>query len=299
MTVGEKMKIAILKSFTYENSGGNGAGVLVLNEQIEDDKKQKIANHVGLSETAFIYKKDENDYDVSFFTPLCQVDLCGHATIAAFYYLAKEGYIKGNNQTKTVYQNTKAGRLKIKISFKGEDVEYVLMQQKEPRIYDDLSDQIKEIAHSLNLDKDSLGLKEYNINPTIVSTGLKDIMIPVKSRDILNNLQADFKLIEDISYKNDVVGYHVFTLEEGKVYARNFAPKVGIDEECATGTSNGALAALLYTKGIISDQMEVIQGESMNEKSLIFVKVKSKNGILDVYVGGKAYTIDFIEVTGE
>lgn len=292
------MKIAILKAFTYENSGGNGAGVLILNEQIEDGRKQEIANHVGLSETAFIYKNSDNDYDVSFFTPICQVDLCGHATIAAFYYLAKEGHIKGNNETKTVYQNTKAGRLEIQVTFKGYDIDYVLMQQSQPRIYDELSNQIKDIADSLNLHEDFLVLNNNKINPTIVSTGLKDIMVPVKSRNVLNNLKPNFKLIEDISHNNDVVGYHVFTLEEERFYARNFAPKVGINEECATGTSNGALGSLLYSKGIISGQMEVIQGESMNEKSLIFVKVNTNDGILDVYVGGKAHIIDYIEVTG-
>ena len=89
---------------------------------------------------------------------------------------------------------------------------------------------------------------------------------------MLNNLKADFKMIEDISYENDVVGYHVFTIEKGKVYARNFAPKVGIDEECATGTSNGVLGSLLFSKGF-SNHMEVIQGEAMNQKSLIYVKV--------------------------
>lgn len=290
------MEVAIIKAFTYENKGGNGAGVFVLNEQIPDSKKLDIANKVGLSETVFILKNDENDYDVSFFTPVCEVELCGHATIAAFYYLGKMDYIKGNNEIKTAYQNTKAGRLKIEISFKDNDVDYVLMQQSEPRIYDELN-QIKQIANSLNTDEKLIGLNNNEIKPTIVSTGLKDIMVPVKSREVLNNLKADFKLIEDISYENDVVGYHVFTIDEGKIYARNFAPKVGIDEECATGTSNGALGSLLYIKGLILNQIEVIQGESMNEKSLIYVKVnQNDDGVMDVYVGGKAYMEGVLEI---
>ena len=289
------MDIAIIKSFTFENKGGNGAGVVVLNEQIPDSKKLDIANKVGLSETAFILKSGENDYDVSFFTPVCEVELCGHATIAAFYYLGKMDNIKGNNETKTVYQNTKAGRLKIEITFKDNDVDYVLMQQSEPRIYDELN-QINQIANSLNIEEKFIGLNNYDIKPTVVSTGLKDIMIPVKYREVLNNIKANFKLIEDISYENDVVGYHVFTIDEGKLYARNFAPKVGINEECATGTSNGALGSLLYSKGLILNQIEVIQGESMNEKSLIFVKVNKNDDVMDVYVGGKAYIEGVIKV---
>lgn len=287
------MEVAILKSFTYENSGGNGAGVVVLNQQIPNDKKQEIAYKVGLSETAFIYKRDENDYDVSFFTPVCEVDLCGHATIAAFYYLGKIGQIKGNDETKCVYQNTKAGRLKIEITFKGQDVDYVLMQQSQPRIYGELKEK-KQIADSLNIDERLICLPNYDIAPTIVSTGLKDILVPVSSREVLNSLDADFKMIEDISYENDVVGYHVFTIDNGRVYARNFAPRVGIDEECATGTSNGALGSLLFSKGF-SNQMEVIQGESMNQKSLIFVRIDSHNDIMDVYVGGKAHIENYIK----
>ncbi|HPB78916.1 MAG TPA: PhzF family phenazine biosynthesis protein [Sedimentibacter sp.] len=287
------MEVAILKSFTYENSGGNGAGVVVLNQQIPNDKKQEIAYKVGLSETAFIYKRDENDYDVSFFTPVCEVDLCGHATIAAFYYLGKIGQIKGNDETKCVYQNTKAGRLKIEITFKGQDVEYVLMQQSEPRIYGELKEK-KQIADSLNIDERLIGLPNYDIAPTIVSTGLKDILVPVSSREVLNSLDVDFKMIEDISYENDVVGYHVFTIDNERVYARNFAPRVGINEECATGTSNGALGSLLFSKGF-SNQMEVIQGESMNQKSLIFVRIDSHNDIMDVYVGGKAHIENYIK----
>lgn len=288
------MEVAIVKAFTFEGSGGNGAGVMILNEQISDSKKLEIANKVGLSETAFILKNSENDFDVSFFTPVCQVDLCGHATIAAFYYLGKMGHIKGNNETKTVYQNTKAGRLKIEITFKKTDVDYILMQQSEPRIYDELN-KVKQIANSLNIDEKLIRLNNYDIHPTIVSTGLKDIMVPVKSREVLNNIKADFKLIEDISHENDVVGYHVFTIDEGKIYARNFAPKVGINEECATGTSNGALGSLLYIKGLISNQIEVIQGESMNEKSLIYVKVNQNSRFMDVFVGGKAYIVDVLE----
>lgn len=288
------MEIAILKAFTCENKGGNGAGVLVLDEQISNDRKQEIAKKVGLSETAFIFKQNENDYDVSFFTPVCEVDLCGHATIAAFYFLAKTGHIKGFNETKTVFQNTRAGRLKIEITFKGQGADYVLMQQSEPKIYKELKDK-KHIADSLNIDESSIGLTNYDIEPTIVSTGLKDILVPVISRDVLNSIEADFKMIDDISNENDVVGYHVFTMEDGMVYARNFAPGVGINEECATGTSNGALGSLLYTKGY-SGRMEVIQGESMKEKSLIYVKVDFHDGILDVHVGGKADIEGFIKI---
>ena len=288
------MEVAIVKSFSYEGGGGNGAGVVILEKQVADEKKQEIACRIGLSETAFVLKRDDNNYDVSFFTPVSEVDLCGHATIAAFYYLAEKGFIKGNNETKVIYQNTKAGRLKINLTFK--DGVYVLMQQTSPRIYNDLRDKIKQIAKSLNLDERQMGLEGCQLYPTIVSTGLKDIMIPVKSRDILNSINANFKAISKISKENNVIGYHVFTIDEGTIYARNFAPLVGIDEECATGTSNGALASLLYSRALANSSVEIIQGEAMNEKSMVFVKINEVDNILDVYVGGKAFIENYLEI---
>lgn len=282
------MQGAILKSFTCGNTGGNGAGVILLDKQITNDEKQEIAAKIGLSETAFILQKDEKNFDLSFFTPVCEVDLCGHATIAAFYYLGLIGVIKGLNEDIKVYQNTKAGNLGIELKFSS-NVDYVLMQQQRPQIFDELIGQdLKRIADSLNTSENNIGLKCAEIYPTIVSTGLKDIMVPVKTRHILNNLSVDLNMINVLSAEKDVVGYHVYTIENGEVYARNFAPRVGINEECATGTSNGALCSLLYKRDVISNATEVIQGESMNEKSLIYVKIAEKNGLIDVYVGGKA-----------
>ncbi|WP_312811338.1 PhzF family phenazine biosynthesis protein [Sedimentibacter sp.] len=290
------MQGAILKAFTYKDSGGNGAGVFLLDKELTNEKKQQIAADIGLSETAFVLMDDENNYNVSFFTPLCEVDLCGHATIAAFFYLGLTGHIKGFNEIKKVHQHTKLGKLEIDAVFKGSTIDYVLMQQQTPQIYDEFDgDDLGEIAGSLNISVENIGLKDIIIKPTIVSTGLKDVIIPVKSRDILNKLDVNMKLINDLSHIYDVVGYHVYTIENNQVFARNFAPRVGIDEECATGTSNGALGCLLYGKNIISDEFSVIQGESMNEASQIFVKVENINGTLDVRVGGKASIVNLFE----
>ncbi|HCX60858.1 PhzF family phenazine biosynthesis protein [Sedimentibacter sp.] len=290
------MQGAILKAFTYKDSGGNGAGVFLLDKELTNEKKQQIAADIGLSETAFVLMDDENNYNVSFFTPLCEVDLCGHATIAAFFYLGLTGHIKGFNEIKKVYQHTKLGKLEIDAVFKGSTIDYVLMQQQTPQIYDEFDgDDLGEIAGSLNISVENIGLKDLIIKPTIVSTGLKDVIIPVKSRDILNKLDVNMRLINDLSHIYDVVGYHVYTIENNQVFARNFAPRVGIDEECATGTSNGALGCLLYGKNIISDEFSVIQGESMNEASQIFVKVENINGTLDVRVGGKASIVNLFE----
>lgn len=58
---------------------------------------------------------------------------------------------------------------------------------------------------------------------------------------MLNSMICDIPMIAEISKELNVTGYHVFTFEGDRTYTRNFEPAVGIDEECATETSNGAL----------------------------------------------------------
>ncbi len=278
------MDIIILKSFTYKGSGGNGAGLVVSDENMGDEQMQEIAAKVGLSETAFLRKIDEENYDVRFFTPICEVDLCGHATIAAFYYVG-EKLTENKKEKIRLYQNTKAGKLEIEINFDKDEVESVLMHQADPKFYGYIEDSKKaKLSESLGIDISSIALSEHEIKPAIVFTGLKDILIPVRDRKTLNEIVPKFDLIADVSKENDAIGYHVYTIDKGQIYARNFAPLVGINEECATGTSNGALGALLHKEDIRSGYFDVLQGEAMNELSQIFVYVDDKA----VKVGGRA-----------
>ncbi len=284
------MDVIILKAFTYNGSGGNGAGLVVLENDISEEQMQRIAAEVGLSETAFVKRIDEENFDVRFFTPVSEVDLCGHATIAAFYYVG-ENLIDNKVGSIRLYQNTKAGKLAIYINYKDNKVDNVLMEQASPKFYGYIDNvQVNEnisISESLGIEASCIKLNDYNIKPAIVSTGLKDILIPVMSRNCLNDIKPQYDMISKICELNDALGYHVYTIQDGQIYARNFAPLVGIYEECATGTSNGALGALLYKDNIKKGYFEVLQGEAMNETSQICVHVDESG----VRVGGKAKII--------
>lgn len=285
------MQEIILSTFTYEGKGGNKAGLVIVDKPLNIIEMQTTATRLNLSETAFARKIDEKNYEVRFFTPTCEVDLCGHATIAAFYYIG-DNYIKDKTGIYTLYQHTKAGKLEVEIEFCNGKVKNVMMTQASPIIYGEIDD-IISISRSLGivnneicLDDNISFLQNKRLMPTIVSTGLKDLIIPVKNRKILNSIIPNYELIKRISKENDLCGYHVFAFDGNQIYARNFAPLVGINEECATGTSNGALGALLYSKGLLSEYFEVLQGETMNNLSKICVYV-DKNV---VKVGGDVNT---------
>ena len=226
-----------------------------------------------------------------FFTPKEEVDLCGHATIAAFYTMAYLGLLKPGKYK----QETKAGILGIEIK---ED-HSVMMNQPVP-VFSEIIEK-DELADSLNIDTTQM---PGDLPAQIVSTGLRDIMIPVKNIEILNAIKPDMEKIKMISQKYNAVGYHVFTLESlygANANCRNFAPLYEIPEESATGTSNGALGCYLYHYGKINRGQEsnlvIEQGYSMKKPSEILVSLSViENEIQEVRVGGNAKNMVLTEI---
>ena len=116
------------------------------------------------------------------------------------------------------------------------------------------------------------------LKPMSISTGLPDIMLPIPSKNDLDKMVPNMDMISELSKALEVVGIHAFATSydnelssERKVFCRNFAPLYGIDEEAATGTSNGALSYYFYINEMLSPNgvLNVIQGESMQRSSSI------------------------------
>lgn len=321
-----KLEVITLNAFAADETGGNPAGVVLDADRFSEIEMQKIAKKVGFSETAFIMKSDKADYKLRFFTPEDEVELCGHATIGAFYAMFNLGIIKSGKYN----QETKAGILQIEIKEDGK----IFMQQNKPSFFEKITEEdeaFKEICNSLRIDEDKIGIKNYvahlgedgleavyvegkNIlrKLGVVSTGLKDLIIPVQDLETLRKISPDYELISKISRQYDVTGYHVFTLEtqdeENTAQCRNFAPLFGINEESATGTSSGALACYIYENKLKSKiklngtiNMRFEQGFTMNKKSIIDASIdvhSNENGVYieAVRVGGIAQNISKINI---
>ncbi|MDF2512367.1 MAG: phenazine biosynthesis protein PhzF family [Herbinix sp.] len=281
-----KIKVYTINAFAKTIGGGNPAGVVINADQLTENEMKKIASMLGFSETAFVLKSEVADFKLRFFTPREEVDLCGHATIGTFTALLRKDIINPGKYT----QETKAGKLNIEVT----DDSTVMMNQTTPQFYEIIK--AEEIADSLNTSIENIN-KDIPIQ--IVTTGLRDILVPIKSIDVLNDIKPDFDKVAKVSKKYNVIGYHMFTLDSlyhSNAYCRNLAPLYNIPEESATGTSNGALACYLYRYGIISsDQCHNIifeQGYSMNLPSEIQVSLGiAANEIEEVKVGGKALNL--------
>jgi PhzF family phenazine biosynthesis protein len=224
---------------------------------------------------------------VRFFTPVEEVDLCGHATIAVFSLLAGQQKIQFGEYT----QETKAGILKVEYR----PDRTIFMNQSIPKFYEVIDK--SEISDSLNINESKIAGK---LPAQIVSTGLRDILIPINDLETLLSIQPDFEAIKDISKRYNVTGYHVFTMEtkyNSTAHCRNFAPLYDIPEESATGTSNGALSCYLYKYGVISEnecsKLVFEQGYSMDKPSEILAGLCIENkSIKEVKVGGNALKIE-------
>lgn len=278
------IKVYVASAFCKDNTGGNKAGVVLYENSLNDTDKKKIAKELGYAETAFITESAKADFKIEYFTPAEEVPLCGHATIASFGILK---YL--NKLSKKNYKiETKSGILEISL----EDDE-IFMEQNIPVFYEEL--QYEELKNCFDLDCINI-----NYPISIVSTGLKDILVPIKDETVLNRLNPNFEEITRISKKYDVVGTHLYTFTNDRIICRNFAPLYDVDEESATGTSNCALASLLFMKLNMKRNLYIFeQGYSLNLPSIIKVKIYSSdnNKIDKVVVGGQSQFVEVKNIT--
>lgn len=285
------LRVYTINAFAKTINGGNPAGVVLDADNLSDEKMLEIAGKIGFSETAFVMKSSKATFKVRFFTPIKEVDLCGHATIATFSVLLKNNIIKTGKYT----EETKAGILDVEVF----ENELVIMTQSKPKFHEIIDDE--EIAKTLNIKREYI---DKRFPCQIVSTGLKSIIIPIISIKKLDSIVLNLNEIKKISKKYRAVGYHIFTLDKfnnSDCYCRNSAPLCGIDEEAATGTSSGALASYLYEHNIINEKkakkLIFAQGYFMNRPSEILVNLKCENEIIkEVKVSGKALKMEKIKI---
>ena len=285
------MKFYIVDAFADTLFGGNPAGVVLLDPSTDfpDDGRMRLtAAELRYSETAFVKPLASGGYHTRYFTPTDEVDLCGHATIGAFFVLMSQGMIKPGT---TLTNRTLAGDLGISVD-KGK----VMMDMATPQHLGDIQspEALDELYGVMGLDPVPVTVKSadggaVNLLPSMISTGLPDIMLPVATSAQLAAINPDYEALSQLSKKYQVVGVHAFTLsDDATAYCRNFAPLYGIPEEAATGTSNGALTYYLYRNGLLNpgDQAKFIQGREMNRPSIIESSLEIKDAALSIQVGG-------------
>ena len=274
------MKAYVMDAFSVQIFGGNQAGVALPETPLSDALMQQIAAEFKHSETAFVHKKSDGTVTLRYFTPAGEVELCGHATIASFALLRSLDLLQDGLHT----AHTKAGDLTIDVAG-----DTVWMDMAPPVLLRELPEaEWPALYEAYGL---TVADRPEGFVPKIVSTGLADIMMPVRDHETLMRAVQNAPVVTDLSKFYDVTGVHMFCLgEDCTAYCSNYAPLYDIPEECATGTSNGALTYYLYLQGLVKagEENVFVQGEHMNRPSEIRSRLKVEGDAVTVQVGGRA-----------
>ncbi len=276
------MRAYVMDAFSSRIFGGNQAGVVLPDRPLSDELMRQIAAEFKHSETAFVTLEEDGSVRIKYFTPAGEVDLCGHATIASFALLRKLELIGDGRCT----ARTRSGDLRIDV-----EGDTVWMDMAPPKLLRTLeAGEAEEVYLAYGLSPEDC---PECFSPEIISTGLADIMLPVRDHDALMAAVQDERAVTELSRRYDCVGVHMFC-PGGDVctaYCSNFAPLYDIPEECATGTSNGALTYYLYRRELVQPEAEnvFLQGEHIGRPSEIRSRLMlTDGGDVLIRVGGRA-----------
>lgn len=213
-----KIPICTVDAFTDKPFSGNPAGVCLPDETIDDKTMQQIALEMNLSETAFLQKKEDGSYNLRWFTPAVEVDLCGHATLASSHLLWETGR---EDKSATLQFHTKSGLLKADY-YKGEiGLNFPLIESKKIEILDALTK--------------ALGVKPVNLHMT-----KWNYIAELDSEDSVRRVKPDFTLLQSLEAWGTIITARA-TMPGYDFVSRFFAPAKGVPEDPVTGVAHCAL----------------------------------------------------------
>ena len=212
------LTITQVDAFTNEPFTGNPAAVCLLPAPADAAWMQHVAREMNLSETAFLVRRSNGEYDLRWFTPAVEVDLCGHATLASAHVLWQEGHLPAD--APAVF-HTRSGRLSatrrsgwIEMDFPAEPAEPVPAPA---------------------------GLVEaLGAGPRCVGRNRFDYLVEVDSQATVERLAPDFARLKKLETRGIIVTARA-EAEEVDFVSRFFAPGTGIDEDPVTGSAHCCL----------------------------------------------------------
>jgi PhzF family phenazine biosynthesis protein len=256
-------KIFKVDAFTEKPFSGNPAAVCILLKKRGKVWMQSIAREMNLSETAFLVRKGQrkDGYDLRWFTPLVEVDLCGHATLASAHILFERGYLKREEQARF---HTKSGLLTARKKGKWIELDF----PRKPA---------KRTSPPTGL------IQALGVKPKFVAKNGHDHIVEVDSEAIVRRVKPDFRRLRKVASGGVAVTARATTLGFDFV-SRFFAPNFGIDEDPVTGSAHCMLGPFWKDR--------------LRKSKLVAYQASARGGILHVDVGpdrvlirGRAVTV--------
>jgi PhzF family phenazine biosynthesis protein len=277
-----------IDAFTTGKSAGNPAGCIYLSKtgDISEKEMQLIARELKGYVNEVVYLFPENDgVFLRYFSSECEVDFCGHGTIAVMY-----DYI--SNQPDLLNRDV------IKIRVKGEyldvynrlnDEGSVYITAPEPR-YNSLSLSIDEIAAALDIKQGAIG---SSWGPALINAGLNTLIVPLSGLSTCLEMKPGEAKLKGFCLDNGIDIVLVFSQEtagrDNDFRTRVFAPKYGYLEDPATGSGNSAFGYYLLKQGAWEGgTLNIEQNNSFNNPNTVKLSTVKKDGGVRVLFGGAA-----------
>ncbi len=279
-----------LDVFTTARFEGNPLAVITDGDGLSNDEMQAIAREMNLSETVFVQKPTEDNAlaRLRIFTTREELKLAGHPVIGTWFLLAELGVVPAQEGGVHVLQQTGAGILPVEIRFKDGRPQRVTMTQKEAAFRPAKINK-KALAAALGLSPKDL---DPNLEPEYVSTGIFNLMAPLRNRAALGKIAINMLALRKLLGKNATMAYCFTGAGNGKVFSRGILPWEPY-EDAATGSAAGSLGAYLVRHGKLSPghMLSILQGEEMGRPSHIEVEVTQSGKKLVPRVSGAAVKV--------
>ncbi len=205
-------------AFTDKPFAGNPAAVCILEKAADENWMQQVALEMNLSETAFLFP-EKDGFNLRWFTPTAEVELCGHATLATAHTLWEQNIIEAN---KSAYFYTKSGKL---TAVKLDNLIELNFPATKP-IKTDSPDKLLEALGCVAL---YVGKNKF------------DYLIEVGSAETVRKIAPNFSLLKKIDVRGVIVTAQS-DIDKYDIISRFFAPAVGVDEDPVTGSAHCTLS---------------------------------------------------------
>ncbi len=224
------MRLFQVDAFAERPFGGNPAGVCLVEGSVDPEWMQSVAAEMNVSETAFLVRQDDGVYGLRWFTPVIEVDLCGHATLASAHILWDEK-IEG---PEPLSFSTRSGLLTAVPVGDG------LIQLDFPADPPDVSYGGGPFSEGL---ASALGAPVVSVH-----RGRVDLLVEVADAEAVRRLAPDFRALAGFDARGIIVTAAGDGLDGADFVSRCFYPAVGIDEDPVTGSAHCTLASFWCTR---------------------------------------------------
>jgi trans-2,3-dihydro-3-hydroxyanthranilate isomerase len=279
-----------LDVFTTSRFEGNPLAVFTDGDGLSENAMQAIAREMNLSETVFVQKPTDDRAlaRLRIFTTREELRLAGHPVIGTWFLLAELGVVPAQEGGVHVLQQTGAGVLPVEIRFKDGRPQRVTMTQKEAQ-FKPLKVKKAALAAALGL---SVSDFDKTLEPMLVSTGVFNLMVPLRSRAALAKIEMNMAELRGLLGKNGTMAYCFALAGNGNAFTRGMLPWE-LYEDAATGSAAGSLGAYLVKHGELNtaQTLSILQGEEMGRPSQIAVEVTQSGKKLIPRVSGAAVRV--------